>query len=233
MRVVSHRLVHEDGNPVRFERTPNQSGLITPRFLVIHYTAGRSLEGAVAWLADKQSKASAHLVIGRDGEIVQMVRFDRKAWHAGRSGWDGLDGLNAWSIGIELDNAGELSRTEGGAWRAWFGETYKSEEVLQARHRHDPSDASASGWHVFTAEQLDTLTKAAFALHARYGFEAVLGHDDIAPGRKRDPGPAFPMDALRARLFGRADEKAAPVGAKYVCSGRRVSKRRTHAEESS
>ena len=160
---------------------------------------------------------SDDLLIGRGGDIVQMVAFNRKAWHAGRSSWNGVDGLNSHSIGIELDNAGELSRTEGGDWRAWFGETYKERDVLTARHRHDGPGAQVSGWHVFPREQLDALMDAAAALHDKYGFEAVLGHDDIAPRRKRDPGPAFPMGALRARLFGRAEEDGEPEEACDVC----------------
>jgi len=210
MRVVNHRLIRDKDKPVPFEATPNQSGVITPRFLVIHYTAGRSLQSTVGWFKQKQAKASAHLVIGRNGDLVQMVAFNRKAWHAGQSSWNGMDGLNSHSVGIELDNAGELSRTEGGDWRAWFGETYKDKDVLTARHAHDGPGAAASGWHVFTREQLDVLTEAAAALHDKYGFQAVLGHDDIAPRRKRDPGPAFPMDALRARLFGRAADEGEP-----------------------
>ncbi|XBQ15031.1 MAG: N-acetylmuramoyl-L-alanine amidase [Oceanicaulis sp.] len=208
MRVVSHRLLDENGKPVSYEESPNRSGVITPRFLVIHYTAGRSLQSTVNWFQNKQAKASAHLVIGRKGEIVQMVPFNRKAWHAGRSSWGEATGLNNCSIGIELDNAGELSKTEGGEWRAWFGETYKDKEVLVAPHRLDPPGSGPSGWHVFTPEQLDALHAAAAALHEKYGFEAVLGHDDIAPNRKRDPGPAFPMSALRGRLYGRAEDEA-------------------------
>ncbi|MFP4518964.1 MAG: N-acetylmuramoyl-L-alanine amidase [Oceanicaulis sp.] len=220
MRVLSHRLLQDTGKPVTYEESPNKSGVITPRFLVIHYTAGRSLDSSVAWFKQKQAKASAHLVIGRNGDLVQMVPFNRKAWHAGRSSWNGVDGLNTHSVGIELDNAGELSRTEGGAWRAWFGETYKDKDVLTAPHRHDGPGAGASGWHVFTREQLDTLMEAAAALHDKYGFEAVLGHDDIAPRRKRDPGPAFPMGALRARLFGREEDEGEPGAANCDACGR-------------
>lgn len=211
MRVIDHTLLTAGGNPVRFEATPNGSGPVSPRFLVIHYTGGRDLESSVAWLKQERARASAHLVIGRDGEIVQMAAFNRKTWHAGRSSWKGVNGLNACSIGIELDNAGELSRTQGGGWRAWFGETYTADEVLTARHKHDGPAAEASGWHVFPGAQLEALMTAAAALQDAYRFEAVLGHDDIAPGRKRDPGPAFPMEALRARLFGRDTDEGEPA----------------------
>jgi N-acetylmuramoyl-L-alanine amidase len=220
MRVLSHRLLQDNGRPVRFMETPNKSGVITPKYLVIHYTAGRSLDSTVAWFQNKQAKASAHLVIGRGGEIVQMAAFNRKTWHAGRSSWDGVDGLNAHSIGIELDNAGQLSRNEAGEWRAWFGETYKDKDVLTAPHKFDPPGTAMSGWHAFTSQQLDAVMDVAAALHDKYAFDAVLGHDDIAPSRKRDPGPAFPMEALRARMYGRAEETSEPAETACPTCGR-------------
>jgi len=212
MRVVNHRLHDSHDNPVRFEETPNKSGTIAPRFLIIHYTAGRSLESSVSWFKDRQASASAHLVIGRDGEIVQMVPFNKKAWHAGKSRWGDVVGLNSHSIGIELDNAGELTRKASGGWKAWFGGHFKDEDVIVARHKHDPASAQPSGWQDYPEAQLDALMDAAAALQKKYGFEAVLGHEDIAPSRKRDPGPAFPMAALKARLEGRkADEDLDPL----------------------
>lgn len=48
-------------------------------------------------------KVSAHAIIRRDGSVVQCVPFDERAWHAGRSHWQGLDGLNDQAIGIELE----------------------------------------------------------------------------------------------------------------------------------
>lgn len=208
MRVLSHRLLDNLGNPVTYEATPNVSArrTITPRFLVIHYTAGGSFDSTVAWFKNRDANASAHLVIGRDGEITQMAAFNRRAWHAGVSSWNDLNDLNSHSIGIELDNSGELTRQDDGAWKSWFQRTYPSDQVLTARHRHDEADAEPSGWHAFTEAQLDVCLNVALALHAKYNFEGILGHDDIAPGRKRDPGPAFPMAAFRARILGRGAE---------------------------
>lgn len=48
-------------------------------------------------------RVSAHLFIRRDGEIIQFVPFDERAWHAGRSHWQGMEGLNDYAIGIELE----------------------------------------------------------------------------------------------------------------------------------
>jgi AmpD protein len=48
-------------------------------------------------------KVSAHVLIRRDGRIVQFVPFDRRAWHAGESSWCGRERCNDYSIGIELE----------------------------------------------------------------------------------------------------------------------------------
>ncbi len=60
-----------------------------------------------------------------------------------------------------------------------------------------------TGWHEYTTAQIDAVLELSVALHAAFAFKDVLGHDDIAPDRKKDPGPLFPLDALRGRLFGR------------------------------
>lgn len=202
MRIVAHKLVRGDGSAVPFVRSANQSAGIEPRFLVIHYTAGRSAESSVAWLTDPASRASAHVVIGRDGGVTQLVAFDRRAFHAGRSSWLGLDGLNAFAIGIELDNAGELSR-QGDHWHAWFGDRYADDVVLQAVHRND---TVLRGWHTFPAAQIEAALAVSVAVVAKYGLLDVLGHDDISPLRKVDPGPAFPMRSFRSRVMGRMDD---------------------------
>jgi N-acetylmuramoyl-L-alanine amidase len=199
MHIANHRLL--DGDTVTFVDTVNQSAGIRPLYLVMHYTAGLGLDGAVAWLRAPAAKASAHLVIGRDGRVVQMVAFNRKAWHAGSSRWGDLEGLNAFSIGIELDNAGRLQRRGDGAWvHPATGRVIAAAEVIEARHK---DETGVAGWHAFSEAQLAAAADVARMLHDRYGFLDVLGHDDIAPGRKIDPGPAFPMASFRTLVMGR------------------------------
>jgi AmpD protein len=53
-------------------------------------------------------RVSAHFLIRRDGEVLQFVPCDRRAWHAGASCWRGREGCNDYSIGIELEGCGEL-----------------------------------------------------------------------------------------------------------------------------
>lgn len=188
---------------VRQIPSPNvsQEPPLVAQYLVMHYTAGASAESSIDWLCRPEARASAHLVIGRDGEVTQLVDFDRVAWHAGESEWDGHRRLNRLSIGIELDNAGKLERS-GGVWRAWFGGAVPDIEVVVARHRDESEPA---GWHAFTPVQLHVAAEIASLLAKEFSVAAVLGHDEISPGRRLDPGPAFPMADFRARVLGRAD----------------------------
>ena len=203
MRIKRHRLYLNDDTPCEFQKSPCRGGRMTPRLLVIHYTAGASARSSINWFMNPDARASAHLVIGRDGAITQLVPFNTVAWHAGASQWNDLSGLNRHSIGIELDNAGRLQR-HGNGWRSWFGRDYSADEVLEARHRHE---TEVCGWHLFTAEQIEATVEVATVLFGHYGLEDVVGHDDISPGRKADPGPAFPLAALRSRLLGRREDQ--------------------------
>jgi N-acetylmuramoyl-L-alanine amidase len=215
MKIIEHRLCQDDGTPYPFRESPNVGGILKPKYLVMHYTASPSADQAIRWLTNTAASASAHLVIGRDGGITQLVRFDRVAWHAGQSQWNGLTALNNHSIGIEMDNAGPLTRSNG-RWTAWFGTSYPPEQVIEAVHKHQ---TQLTGWQLYTPEQLFTALEVASVLVHEYQLLDVVGHDDIAPGRKSDPGPAFPMDSFRARVFGRGDlgmPDTAPEPAKPV-----------------
>lgn len=207
MKVLNHRLALDDGRATAFLASPNTGGIITPRFLVLHYTASSSAASTVSWFQNRDSRVSAHLVIARDGTPTQLVPFNREAWHAGRSSWGNLSGLNRYSIGIELDNAGCLVRT-GGKWVSPLTRrSYPDREVTIATHKNAPPGTSPCGWHAYTPEQIESTLACGMALMNQYALADVLGHEDIAPGRKTDPGPDFPMDSVRARLQGRGDDQ--------------------------
>lgn len=202
MKIVNHRLQHDGGTPYDFRRSPNQSRKITPEYLIMHYTAGRSAEGSISWLVNPAAKASAHLVVARDGTITQLVAFNRKAWHAGRSRWAGRDGVNGFSIGIELDNPGILTR-RGSGWTNEWGAPVDAADVVEAPHS---SGGPMEGWCAYSNAQLEATLEVATLLGRRYDLKDVLGHDDVAPGRKVDPGPAFPMRSFRAAVVGREED---------------------------
>ena len=207
MKIIRHRLYRDDGTAYPFIPSPNFGGEVQHEFLVIHYTAGRDAQSAINWLIDPERKVSAHLVIGRDGNITQLVPFDKIAWHAGRSEWKGFINLNQYSLGIELDNAGFLTRHSNplapfnkgdNRWLSWLKDEYDDSEVIEAVHKHE---TEPRGWHIFTPEQIEAALEVSKLLVNHYNLRDVVGHDDIAPGRKLDPGPAFPMEEFRARLF--------------------------------
>ena len=202
MKIKNHLLFDEHDQQVRYASSPNSGGKIAKlEYLVMHFTAGSSLRASENWLTNPAAKASAHLIIGRDGSVVQLVPFDTKAWHAGLSEWNGRNGLNSYSIGIELDNAGKLKR-QGSKWVTWFGETISEDDVIVARHKNESAE---TGWHAYTKKQLEVALDISKTLIEYYKLLDVVGHEDIAPRRKTDPGPAFPLESFRAHILGRSE----------------------------
>ncbi|MEP6608106.1 MAG: N-acetylmuramoyl-L-alanine amidase [Burkholderiaceae bacterium] len=196
--IQNHRLV---GDGVSFRATPNHGGTLRARYLVLHYTAGRSCESSVETLCTRRptDNASAHAVLARDGHIMQLAPFDVVTWHAGVSQWDGHLGLNNHSIGIEMDNAGRMDRV-GEKFVAWFGKEYGASEVMLAEHKHGGGERP---WHAYTEIQISRALELAQLLVDHYRLDDVIGHEDIARGRKVDPGPAFPLAAIASRALGR------------------------------
>jgi N-acetylmuramoyl-L-alanine amidase len=188
----------KNGNFV-FEKSPNTGGKFPspPDTIVIHYTAGGSPEFAIQTFQNPSSKASAHLVLARNGALTQMVPFDTIAWHAGQSQHEGRTGLNKYSIGIEIDNAGLLEK-RGDKYISWFGRAYPGDEVIQAVHRNE---FTPKFWHEYSEEQIRLTEEICAELMKHYPIKFILGHEEISPGRKIDPGPAFPLDKLRTRLL--------------------------------
>ena len=149
------------------------------------------------------AQASAHLVIAADGAVTQCAPFNVVTWHAGRSQWKGLHGLNQFSIGIEIVNGGRLER-RGEKWTCPVDKvTIPDDDVVMAMHKNETQVAA---WHEYTSKQLEVSLQIAAALVSHYGLQDVLGHDDISPMRKSDPGPAFPMSSFRAKAMGRKDD---------------------------
>jgi N-acetylmuramoyl-L-alanine amidase len=206
MNVNKNRLHLDNDKAVRFIGTNNKGGKLKPEYLVIHYTAGGTADGAISWFKNPAAKASAHLVVGHNGEVTQMVDFNVIAWHAGVSYWNGVKGLNKVAIGIEVVNWGLLNGQPGN-YRSYVGTRIPDDQVILANHKnYDPHRVHA--WETFGVNQLEATFQAALAIVNHYKIPAanVLGHDDISPGRKQDPGPAFPMDRLRGFLLGRDED---------------------------
>ncbi|RDV16759.1 N-acetylmuramoyl-L-alanine amidase [Pontibacter diazotrophicus] len=203
MEIKNHVLYDPDNTRITYSHTPNRSGLYVPKYLVMHYTAVTTMQSTVNWFQNPNAQASAHLLIGRDGAIHQFAPFNVVTWHAGRSSWRGLSGLNWHSIGIELVNGGRLVR-KGAKWVCPVdGRPVPDDNVVMAVHKNENQVA---GWHEYTEQQLEVSLHIASLLVNAYNLQDVLGHEDISPLRKSDPGPAFPMSSFRARAMGRRDE---------------------------
>ena len=200
MKIENHKLVGEDGEAVDYQETPNTSGPFgqnLPDTIIMHYTAGASLESSVKTLTKSRNKASAHVVIGRDGRIVQLAPFNVITWHAGPSSYKGREGLNQYAIGIEMDNAGLLEQ-QGEQYVSWFGRKYSREAVVKAVHRNQSVQRY---WHEYTEQQIHTAFNLCQLLTEMYTIQYLAGHEEIAPKRKTDPGPAFPLDKLRQEIL--------------------------------
>ncbi|MEM9575088.1 MAG: N-acetylmuramoyl-L-alanine amidase [Pseudomonadota bacterium] len=74
--------------------------------LIMHYTGMKTGQAAQDWLCNEESQVSCHYIVHEDGRVVQMVREADRAWHAGKSSWQGHDDMNSCSIGIEIVNGG-------------------------------------------------------------------------------------------------------------------------------
>ncbi|MDR6948393.1 N-acetylmuramoyl-L-alanine amidase [Pseudomonas sp. 2957] len=137
------------------------------QFVVVHYTSA-SLERSLQLLT--HGDVSSHYLIGDDNNatIYKLMDENQRAWHAGESQWQGRTWLNSSSIGIEIVNPGYKDTPTG---RLWY--PYSEAQI----------------------ESLITLLKD---ISKRNGISArhIIGHSDIAPLRKLDPGPLFPWKRL-------------------------------------
>ncbi len=135
-------------------------------FVVLHYT-NASLERSLELLT--HGEVSSHYLIG-DGPatVYQLVDENRRAWHAGDSQWDGRTWLNSSSIGIEIVNPGFTDTPTG------------------------------RRWHPYSEAQIEALIALLKDIVKRNNIQPryIIGHSDIAPLRKLDPGPLFPWKRL-------------------------------------
>jgi N-acetylmuramoyl-L-alanine amidase len=214
MKIEKNWLVAESpAEKIVISKTANAGDLIDPDYVVIHYTATDTASAAVDWFMNTTSnpdRIAAHIVLDTDGTITQLVPFNQKANHAGTSIWDGVDGFNAHSIGIEIVNPGFVEKMANGSFRRASGKTYPASEsnrIIKAVHKHKFWMAKENQhWFKFPDAQLQSLYKLCRLLFATYHPVNAVGHDDISPARKPDPGPAFPWDVFKTNVFGSTND---------------------------
>jgi len=147
--------------------SPNHNDRTAPiSMVVLHYTEMKPVETAIARMCDPAASVSAHYCITEEGEVIRLVPEARRAWHAGASFWRGIPDVNSASIGIELDHPG-----------------------------HAPENG---GYCPFADAQIDALLPLLARMVQQYDIPRanVVGHSDVAPMRKIDPGELFPWDRL-------------------------------------
>ena len=142
--------------------------------LVLHYTGMESGAAARERLCDLAAEVSAHWLVHEDGSVESLVDEDKRAWHAGRGSWNGITDVNSASIGIEIVNGG---------------------------HNVPLADGSLPP---YPDVQILAVTKLAKEIIDRHTILArnIVGHSDIAPERKEDPGEHFPWAGLAAAGVG-------------------------------
>lgn len=156
--------------------SPNQDA--RQMMLVLHYTA-LPLDETLRRFSSEEYAVSSHYVIpeqpvGQKFTVYNTVPDDKRAWHAGVSYWQGNRNLNPSSLGIELVNLG-------------FPETDENLPLMQRR------------WYPYASkQQIDVLAEIINKIVEKYKITPtrIVGHSDIAPGRKFDPGPLFPWKQL-------------------------------------
>lgn len=161
----------------------NKGGVIVPRIIVLHYTAsgGENGSGDADYLSRATTRGSAQVVVGRQGDVHQLMPLNHKAWHAGESSYNGKSDVNSFSIGIEIDNWGWLN--EEGYSHAGI----KVPEEFQFKGKR----SGHSLWEAYRPKQLEAVSKVIKAICDNYDIEDIVGHEDVSPGRKQDPGPAL------------------------------------------
>ncbi|HCC0888460.1 TPA: N-acetylmuramoyl-L-alanine amidase [Salmonella enterica] len=155
------------------------------RFLIMHYTALNDSQSLKRLTGDQ---VSAHYLIpeipaSKQGQpvVLQLVNENKRAWHAGVSSWHGRSNINDTSIGIEIVNPGY------------------TEDMFKRRT-----------WYPYNEKQFIAIAMLAKDIIHRYQItpDNVLGHSDIAPLRKQDPGKLFPWQRLAAMGIGAWPDKS-------------------------
>lgn len=158
---------------------------------VVHFTAGRdeNEQAAIDSLSWGAGENYAFYVIGPTGQVYQSIPLNQWNSHCGASSWPGLGTkLSNKLVGIEIACAGKL---ENG--KAWFGKSY-------------PADQIRNGFKKYTQAQEKALFELLRWLYENnpevFNCDYILGHDEISPGRKNDPGHSLSikMSELRSAV---------------------------------
>lgn len=202
--IAKHRLAG-----VPFVAARACGGSLSPQLIILHDTAGRIDTGnSVAWFRSKDCGTSAHVVVERDGSLTQMVPFNVKAFHAGKSSWRGRQFCNSFAVGIEIVNPGALDRNG----RAWFHKSSEPGFPVTAIEHKATAEHGDAWWMPYTDAQIATVKALCRALVETYpDCNEIVTHWLVSPGRKVDTNPLLPLDDIRAFALGLDDGEDEPV----------------------
>lgn len=198
MHIVNHEI-----QGISKEKFATRGALSNVKYIVIHYTAGGNLSGSISYL--KSKNFGYHILVDRDGKLIQGAPFNKRVSHAGCSNWLNDKNFNQNSIGICAANYGYFDmKADNMFFRSDIGNiSFSKEKVIIKKHY---SGNKKFAWEKYKAEQYDAIYNVCKALKEKYPtIENIIGHDEIALGRKLDPGPAFDYSKLY-QLFPNRDD---------------------------
>lgn len=141
---------------------------MNPNMVLLHYTGMDNTLEAAKLLCNPEAEVSAHYLVFEDGVIWQLIPETKRAWHAGKGMWKKNSDINSCSIGIEIANRG---------------------------HNYPDQDPEPPEFPEIQMKSVAHLVKDIMT-RWKIAPERLLGHSDIAPERKTDPGEKFPWKFL-------------------------------------
>lgn len=196
---------------VRVE-SANQNSRV--KAVIIHHTVADFGDSLEILTQPSSRPVSSHYLIPEPGDpsyeqknlrLYQLVSEDRRAWHAGQSYWAGRSPLNDMSIGIELVNQTTCHAAEDETGPMMDGNADGADGAGDAPEKKPDLPARVCFFPDFPSEQIDMLVALLGEILERHPEVAptdIVGHADIAPQRKIDPGPRFPWQRLYRLGFG-------------------------------
>lgn len=171
-----------------------------PIGLLVHWTAGHR-NGLAAGNELMRNTGMLYLLGDAKGRLAQSDSLKHHGYHGGQSSYKGISGyVSDDLVGLELQAAGGLTKRSDGGYYSWFGTRIAEPEVAVSPVRRDNIQAGA--YHVYTIEQYHLLRRLACWLYLNkpgvFNPDFILGHDEVAPGRKSDPGGSIldPADGI-------------------------------------
>jgi N-acetyl-anhydromuramyl-L-alanine amidase AmpD len=172
-----------------------------PSGLVIHFTAGRSLNGdkdAENTVKYGQSQGYAYWCMSSTGKIYKTHDIDSWGYHAGSSSWKNYGSVSDNFLGLEICNAGRLTKIDDNNYKSWFSEVYTKDQV-----RYSDKVVVPGLYHKYTEAQEEALTKLCIWLYKNnpdvFQIDNIVGHDECATplGRKNDPGGSLSFETMQ------------------------------------